>query len=233
MQGVPGFVPRVLRDAEVGLFRAEDRVFDAMLDGWKAQMLARGLTAQTLLGRQAQPRLQDLRRRGRALPRQPMLVVRARSSCRPAVHQPRHRCGGRRAGPGGCGIEVDEAVHSGVTWIRQRHVTAFLKDLAVAPSITHEKLDELPGADRTRNYVRGLLVEHDALPRRDELTVRYAQWATSALARVSGDDHRDVVRRFIRWHLQRRIQPLHTRPVIRQGYHDRLGTQRHEILGRL
>jgi hypothetical protein len=30
-----------------------------------------------------------------------------------------------------------------------------------------------------------------------------------------------------------RGQPLHTRPVIRQGYHDRLGTQRHEILGRL
>jgi integrase len=26
VQGVPGFVPRVLRDAEVGLFRAEDRV---------------------------------------------------------------------------------------------------------------------------------------------------------------------------------------------------------------
>ena len=30
-----------------------------------------------------------------------------------------------------------------------------------------------------------------------------------------------------------RGQPLHTRPVIRQGYHDRPGTQRHEILGRL
>jgi hypothetical protein len=102
--------------------------------------------------------------------------------------------------------------NSGVTWIRQRHVTAFLKDLAVAPSITHEKLDELPGADRTRNYVRGLLVEHGALPRRDELTVRYAQWATSALARVSGDDHRDVVRRFIRWHLQRRTNRMETVP---------------------
>jgi hypothetical protein len=44
--------------------------------------------------------------------------------------------------------------NSGVTWIRQRHVTAFLKDLAMAPTITHEKLDELPGADRTRNYIR-------------------------------------------------------------------------------
>lgn len=51
MQGVPGFVPRILRDGEVGLFRADERVFDAMLDGWRAQMLARGLTTQTIEGR--------------------------------------------------------------------------------------------------------------------------------------------------------------------------------------
>jgi hypothetical protein len=57
--------------------------------------------------------------------------------------------------------------NSGVTWIRQRHVTAFLKDLA---------------------------------------------GATSALARVSGDDHRDVVRRFIRWQLQRRMNRMETVP---------------------
>jgi len=50
-QGVPGVVPRVLRDAEVGLLRADERVFDAMLDGWTAQMLARGLTTQTIEGR--------------------------------------------------------------------------------------------------------------------------------------------------------------------------------------
>lgn len=36
VEGVPGFVPRVLPQAEVGLFRAEDRVFDAMLHGWRA-----------------------------------------------------------------------------------------------------------------------------------------------------------------------------------------------------
>ncbi|MDX6293882.1 MAG: hypothetical protein QOH50_2957 [Kribbellaceae bacterium] len=35
-----------------------------------------------------------------------------------------------------------------------------------------ERLDELSGADRTRSYIRGLLVEHGALPRRDELAVR-------------------------------------------------------------
>lgn len=102
--------------------------------------------------------------------------------------------------------------NSGVTWIRQQHVTAFLTELAVASRITHEKLDELPGTDRTRTYVRGLLVEYGALPRRDELTVRYTQWATNALARVRGDDHRDVVRRFIRWHLQRRLNRMETVP---------------------
>ncbi len=102
--------------------------------------------------------------------------------------------------------------NSGVTWIRQPHVTAFLKDLAVAPSITHERLDELPGADRTRNYIRGLLVEHGALPPRDELAIRYDQWATSALERVSGDDHREVVRRYIRWNLKRRMNQTETVP---------------------
>jgi len=45
----------------------------------------------------------------------------------------------------------------------------------------------------------GLLVEHGALPRRDELAVRYNQWTTAALNRVSSDEHRDVVRRYIRW----------------------------------
>lgn len=44
LEGVPGFVPRVLRDPGVGLFRADERVFDAMLDGWRAQMLVRRLS---------------------------------------------------------------------------------------------------------------------------------------------------------------------------------------------
>lgn len=46
---VPGFVPKVLSETTtVGLFRADERVFDAMLDGWRAQMLARGLTTGTI-----------------------------------------------------------------------------------------------------------------------------------------------------------------------------------------
>ncbi|QOT15318.1 tyrosine-type recombinase/integrase [Paenarthrobacter sp. YJN-5] len=45
---VPGFVPRRLVDPDIGLFRADERVFTAMLDGWRAQMLARGLTTDTI-----------------------------------------------------------------------------------------------------------------------------------------------------------------------------------------
>lgn len=44
----PGFVPKVLADVlsggDVALLRADARVFEAMLDGWRAQMMARGLT---------------------------------------------------------------------------------------------------------------------------------------------------------------------------------------------
>jgi integrase/recombinase XerD len=51
VDGVPGFVPRVLLDPNVSLFRAEDRVFEAMLDGWRSQMLARGLAVDTIKAR--------------------------------------------------------------------------------------------------------------------------------------------------------------------------------------
>lgn len=40
---VPGTIPAFLSDQGVGLLRAEDRVFEAMLGGWRAQQLARGL----------------------------------------------------------------------------------------------------------------------------------------------------------------------------------------------
>jgi len=56
-----------------------------------------------------------------------------------------------------------ERANSGLTWIRQKHVTQFLQTLAVTPTVTHQAMDALPYS-RTREYVRGLLVEHGALP---------------------------------------------------------------------
>jgi len=45
---IPGGVPEFLSGEDVALFRAEDRVFEAMVDGWRAQMLARGLTVDSI-----------------------------------------------------------------------------------------------------------------------------------------------------------------------------------------
>lgn len=45
---VPGFVSLMLVDPDVELFKAGEQVFAGMLDGWRAQMLARGVTTQTI-----------------------------------------------------------------------------------------------------------------------------------------------------------------------------------------
>ncbi|BDZ50499.1 hypothetical protein GCM10025867_48370 (plasmid) [Frondihabitans sucicola] len=47
----PGFVPKVLLDPSIALFRAEDRVFEAMVDGWTSEMLARGNQVSTIKDR--------------------------------------------------------------------------------------------------------------------------------------------------------------------------------------
>lgn len=47
----PGFVPRALRLDDVSLLRADETVFNAMVDGWRAQVLVRGLAVDTIKGR--------------------------------------------------------------------------------------------------------------------------------------------------------------------------------------
>jgi len=54
------------------------------------------------------------------------------------------------------------------TWNARRQC---LRELASHPTLTHQVLDRLP-AGHTTNYVRGLLVEHGALPSRDERLAR-------------------------------------------------------------
>jgi integrase/recombinase XerD len=48
---LPGFIPQVLRLDDVSLLRADETVFNAMVDGWRAQMLARGLAVDTIKAR--------------------------------------------------------------------------------------------------------------------------------------------------------------------------------------
>lgn len=97
--------------------------------------------------------------------------------------------------------------NSGLTWIRQKHVTEFLRQLATTTSVTHDAIDKLPSSP-TREYVRGLLIEHGVLPRRDALRSRYDDWAKAAIERVVDTEHRDLIRRYIRWHHQRRMNEV-------------------------
>jgi len=108
-------------------------------------------------------------------------------------------------------LKAMKRANSGLTWIRQKHVTAFLQDLAIMPSITHEAIDALPKS-RTRDFVRGLLVEHGALPRYDLYRGRYEEWSRDALERVSDPVNRDVIRRYIRWQHLRRMNQMETVP---------------------
>lgn len=106
--------------------------------------------------------------------------------------------------------------NSGLTWIQQPHVTGFLRELAASPDITHTGLDQLP-ASPTREYVRGLLVEHNVLPRRDELSTRFTSWAGQAIDRVTTQNHRDVIRRYIRWHHQYIASTIRIQDTARYG----------------
>jgi integrase len=103
--------------------------------------------------------------------------------------------------------------NSGLTWLRQPHVTTFLEQLALEAAITHASINALPNS-RTREYVRGLLVEHGALPRQDDLAAHFATWAGTALTRCNNPANRDLIRRYIRWHHQRRMNNM---PVVTHG----------------
>lgn len=105
--------------------------------------------------------------------------------------------------------------NSGVTWVRQPHVQEFLQQLVSDPVITHKRLDSIKES-RTREHVRGLLVEHHVLPRRDERLAQFQHWSTQALTRVELPEHREVIERFVRWrwHPLRRMNQMDT---ITQG----------------
>jgi hypothetical protein len=94
--------------------------------------------------------------------------------------------------------------NSGLTWIKQTHVRSFFEQLRGHGRVTHGLLDSLPPS-RTRDYVRGLLVEHGALPRHDLYRDRFNEWTPGAIDRLDHPDDRDVITRFIRWHILRRM----------------------------
>jgi hypothetical protein len=107
-------------------------------------------------------------------------------------------------------VDALTAMHrpnSGLTWIRQAHVQSVLRGLARHPTLTHEVLDQLP-TGRTTDYMRSLLVEHRALPSRDERLARFQASAVTAKQRITTEEHRKVLARFIRWSLEKRLRSM-------------------------
>lgn len=91
-----------------------------------------------------------------------------------------------------------ERANSGLTWIRQKHVHSMLREVAATSPVTHASMDRLDRG-RTRDYIRGLLVEHGVLEPRDELIARFTEWADDAEDRLTDGDHRAIIHRYIRW----------------------------------
>ncbi|WP_349632353.1 Fis family transcriptional regulator [Gordonia sp. L191] len=103
--------------------------------------------------------------------------------------------------------------NSGLTWINQEHVMAFLTELARMPLVSHDVVDQLPRS-RTREYVRELLVTHQILPARDGLLHRYIDWSNDALNRLNSAEHRDIANRYIRWH---HLRQMHSMESVSHG----------------
>jgi integrase len=77
--------------------------------------------------------------------------------------------------------------NSGLTWIRQPHVDRVLRELAHHATLTHEVLDQ---------------------PSRDERLANFEAWAITAQQRITTQEHRKVVARFIRWSLEKRLRSM-------------------------
>jgi integrase len=77
-------------------------------------------------------------------------------------------------------------------------------------------LDQLP-TGRTTNYMRSLLVEHGALASRDERLAGFQAWAITAQQRITTEEHRKVLARFIRWSLEKRLRSMN--PVTDSAFH--------------
>jgi hypothetical protein len=91
--------------------------------------------------------------------------------------------------------------NSGVTWLRNRAASGLLRQIALGEvDLSHEALDVLP-ASRTVEYIRALLVQHGALPRRDERLATYRRWLDTKLAAVEGSEQRRLIQAFGRWHV--------------------------------
>ncbi|MBA5847364.1 Fis family transcriptional regulator [Gordonia amicalis] len=115
--------------------------------------------------------------------------------------------------PFAAALKSMKRANSGLTWINQEHVTAFLNELARTTLASHDVIDQLPRS-RTREYVRELLIAHQVLPPRDGLLHRYIDWSNDALDRLKSAEHREIANRYIRWH---HLRQMHSMDSVSHG----------------
>jgi hypothetical protein len=100
---------------------------------------------------------------------------------------------------------------SGVVWLRQRAITRqTLRDLAQGRiPCSHAALDAA-GTGRAVEYLRLLLVRYGVLPPRDRRLADFQRWAAAKLGAVDDPEHRQLLERFLRWHLLRHLRSAST-----------------------
>ena len=91
-------------------------------------------------------------------------------------------------------------------WVAGSTVAIVLGEIASgARPLTHAALDDLP-ASKTLAHLRAVLVATGALPVRDEHLVQLEAWITQAVAARSDPDERQLIHRYTRWHVVRRLR---------------------------
>lgn len=116
--------------------------------------------------------------------------------------------------PMAAAIKTMEHANSGVTWLRNPVVSGLLRRLSTGEvTLSHEALDALP-ASRTVQHIRGLLVEHGALPARDEYLATFSRWLHTKLAAIEDPHQRQLVETFATWHHVRNLRAKAQRGAV-------------------
>ena len=107
---------------------------------------------------------------------------------------------------GGAAAQVIEALLKcdAVAVLRWAERTRLRKDLAagirdLGDTLSHEALDSLPSS-KSVEWLRNILIDADALPRRDPYLRRTELFLKAKLETLDSREHRAAVRSFVEWH---------------------------------
>jgi hypothetical protein len=103
-------------------------------------------------------------------------------------------------------IVANDNPHTAINWLRKGAGAPILAAIAHGDiALTHEALDAHPSR-RTADYLRAMLVAHDALPARDEPLVRLERAVAELLAEVPTDEDRRTLTAYATWRVLHRAR---------------------------